>query len=276
MATMRDSELGARTIADFGEQWTRFNTHEGFYASVDLLRDICEPLMPVSSLHGLRVAEIGSGTGRIVQMLLDAGARHVVALEPSVAFDVLTRNLGAAGDRVSYLHARGDELPPTGDIDLVVSIGVLHHIPDPQPVVQAAFNALRPGGRILVWLYGREGNAAYLSLVHPLRWLTTKLPPGPTEVLARLLSAGFTAYMAASRAIPLPLRGYIRNVIGKFPTERRVQVIFDQLKPAYAKYYTRDDAVALIESVGFENVRIHHRHGYSWTVTGTKGSTTRS
>ena len=262
-------DVTSRTIADFGEQWTRFQTHEGFYASVELLRDICEPLLPVADLHGMRVAEIGSGTGRIVQMLLDAKAAHVVALEPSVAFDVLTRNLAAAGDRVSFVRARGEELPP-GDFDLVVSIGVLHHIPEPEPVVAAAFRALRPGGKLLIWLYGHEGNGAYLTLIQPLRWITTRMPPGPTEVLARALSALFTAYMAASRVIPLPLRSYIRHVIGKFPPERRVQVIFDQMKPAYAKYYRREEAMQLVRSAGFENVRVHHRHGYSWTVLATK------
>ena len=265
-------DVASRTIADFGEQWTRFQTHEGFYASVELLRDICEPLLPVADIRGLRVAEIGSGTGRIVQMLLDARAAHVVALEPSVAFDVLTRNLADAGDRVSFVRARGDELP-AGDFDLVVSIGVLHHIPAPEPVVAAAFRALRPGGKLLVWLYGHEGNGTYLTFIQPLRWMTTRLPPGPTEVLARALSALFTAYMAVSRVVPLPLRSYIRHVIGKFPPERRVQVIFDQMKPAYAKYYRRHEALQLIRSAGFENVRVHHRHGYSWTVIGTKPGT---
>jgi SAM-dependent methyltransferase len=262
--------LAERTIADFGEQWTRFTTNDGFYASLDLLRDICEPLVAVSEFRDKRVVEIGSGTGRIVQMALAAGAAHVTATEPSIAFDVLTRNLADAGNRVDCVQTTGDRLPAGLDADLVVAIGVLHHIPDPAPVVEAAYRALRPGGRILVWLYGREGNAAYLSLVAPLRAMTIRLPSRPTLALARLLSTAFTAYMAASRVLPLPLRGYIRHVIGKFTPVRRVEVIYDQLKPAYAKYYTRDEAQALIESAGFIRVQLHHRHGYSWTVTGIR------
>lgn len=270
MAQADSQSLGERTIADFGEQWTRFTTNDGFYASLELLRDICEPLLPVADIRGLTVAEIGSGTGRIVQMLLAAGAAHVTALEPSVAFDVMERNLAPVADRVTLVRAAGDQLAPGLDLDLVVSIGVLHHIPEPDPVVRAASEALRPGGRILVWLYGREGNSAYLSFVLPLRWMTTRLPPGPTLALARVLSATFTGYMAVSRVVPLPLRGYIRNVIGHFTPARRTEVIYDQLKPAFAKYYTRAEALALLASNGFHDVRIHHRHGYSWTVTGIK------
>jgi len=262
--------VGEQTIADFGEQWLRFDTHEGFYASVALLRDIFGPLMKPEDLSGLKVAEIGSGTGRIVQMLLDAGAAHVLALEPSAAFEVLRRNLAHCGNRVEYLKATGDQLPAGRNFDLVASIGVLHHIPNPDPVVAAAFNALKPQGRMIVWLYGKEGNAAYLALVTPLRWLTTRLPAGPTEILARMLSSLFTIYMAISRIVPLPLRGYINHVIGHFTPDRRVQVIYDQLKPAYAKYYTQAEARALLTSAGFSDVRIHDRHGYSWTVCGTK------
>ena len=74
---MQGSEqLGRRTIDDFGEQWTRYRDNDGYYASTRLLGDITEPLLPVSEIRGMRVADIGSGTGRIVNMLLDAGAQH--------------------------------------------------------------------------------------------------------------------------------------------------------------------------------------------------------
>ena len=41
--------LGDRTIQDFGDQWTRYTGNEGYYGSVELLRDICEPLVPIAS-----------------------------------------------------------------------------------------------------------------------------------------------------------------------------------------------------------------------------------
>ena len=114
--------LGAQTIADFGEQWLRFDTHQGFYASVALLGDIFGPLLPLDAVRDARVAEIGAGTGRIVQMLLDAGASHAIALEPSRAFDVLRRNLTHNGDRVEYIQATGDRLPAQRDLDLVFAL----------------------------------------------------------------------------------------------------------------------------------------------------------
>lgn len=259
-----------KTIKDFGRQWTRYPTNDGHYASAELFADICGPLLSPAELTGARVADIGSGTGRIVRMLLEAGAGHVVAVEPSDAFEALRRNTAEWADRIDYLNARGDAIPPDGRCDYVFSIGVLHHVPDPGPVVRAAFRALRPGGRMLVWLYGREGNETYLRIVQPLRILTTRLPPGLLAAASHVLNVLLAAYIFLCRFVPLPLHRYANNVIGKFSWRKRFLAIYDQLNPAVAEYYTADAARALLEGAGLKDVRLHHRHGYSWTVIGTK------
>ena len=50
----------------------------------------------------------------------------------------------------------------------------------------------------------------------------------------------------------------------------RYLTVFDQLNPSYAKYYTEEEAGQLMKRAGFADVRLHHRHGYSWTVLGRK------
>ena len=261
--------LKRQTIEDFGDQWTRYRDNEGYYASADLLADIIEPLLPMGEIRGKRIAEIGSGTGRIVNMLLDAGAQHVIAVEPSAAFQVLRANVRSPG-AVTTLNITGDLLPPSGDLDLVVSIGVLHHIPDPAPVIRAAYNALRPGGTMLAWLYGREGNEVYLAVAEPLRAVTRRLPHRLLAGIVWMLYPALTVYIALARRFKVPLGDYLNNYLGKLAPAQRRLVIYDQLNPAYAKYYRRDETHALLESAGFSNVRAHHRHGYSWTVVGEK------
>ncbi len=78
-----ETDLKTQTIEDFGEQWTAFRDNPGYYGSADLLSDLFGPLLSRDAVKGRRVADIGSGTGRIVNMLLDAGAEHVRAVEPS-------------------------------------------------------------------------------------------------------------------------------------------------------------------------------------------------
>src|ERR1043165_1933689 len=109
--TLRD-----RSIADFGAQWTRYRDNEGWYGSLQLFRDIFGPVLSADEVAGCRVAEIGSGTGRIVNMLLEAGAAHVLAVEPSQAFDVLRANVRPYGRKVSLLKGPGEALPASGDL----------------------------------------------------------------------------------------------------------------------------------------------------------------
>lgn len=257
-----------QTIADFGDQWQRYTDNEGYYGSADLFADMLGGALRPEDFHGASVAEIGSGTGRIVSMLLEAGAAKVVAIEPSAAFEVLARNVGD-DPRVELLSMRGDELPPGLELDFVVSIGVIHHIPDPDPVIRAARAALRAGGRIVIWVYGREGNRGFVGALELLRKLTVRLPHAPLALLAAALTAALEIYIPLCRLLPLPMRDYARHVLGRFSRRKRYLVVYDQLKPAYAKYYTGQEAVSLLERAGFESVTSRHRRGYSWTVVGT-------
>jgi SAM-dependent methyltransferase len=262
---------GERTIRDFGEQWTRYTDNEGYYGSLQLFADIVRPLLQVEDFRNARVADLGSGTGRIVKMLVEAGAQEVIAVEPSDAMAALQRNTQSSS-RVVYLKATADQLPPSGDRDFVLSIGVLHHIPEPEPAVKAAYHALKPGGRLLVWLYGREGNGLYLAFAEPARRLTRRLPHFALAALSWGLSLPLGGYIALCRRLPLPMHKYAREHLARLSPAARRLTIYDQLNPAWARYYTESDARALLSGAGFVDVRLHHRHGYSWTVLGTKPS----
>ncbi len=94
------TETDKKTIDDYSIQWTRFTDNSGYYGSVELLQDIFGPLLSVESVKDQEVCDIGSGTGRVVNMLLDAGARQVVAVDPSDAFYILANNIENRKDRM--------------------------------------------------------------------------------------------------------------------------------------------------------------------------------
>lgn len=258
-----------RTIEDFGDQWTRYTENDGFYASQEMFRDIVGPLLEVDALDGAHCAEIGAGTGRITNMLLRCGAAHVLAVEPSRASAVLRDNIAADTDRVTVQRARGDDFVGSS-LDYIFSIGVLHHIPDPAPTVRRMHEALKPGGQALVWLYGREGNAAYLSVMEPLRAVTQRLPVTANGALSWLMYGPLALYIGLCRWLPLPMRSYMRRVLAPLSGRDIRLVIVDQLNPAWARYYREQEARRLLEDAGFSDVQLHHRHGYSWTVRGTR------
>ena len=259
-----------KTISDFGRQWAAYRDNDGYFASSELFEDIVGSLVDASQLEGKTVAEVGSGTGRIVDMLLDAGAGEVTAVEPSEAFDVLKANTTARADRIHYIHGTAADLKDDDHFDWIFSIGVIHHITDPGPTLSKCRQCLKPGGRIVLWLYGYEGNELYLALIRPLRAVTKRLPHGVLVLLSWILDPLLAGYIFLCRHITLPTGGYMTEVIGKFSPDKRRLVIYDQLNPAYAKYYRKDEATALLHDAGFKNIRIHHRHGYSWTVMAEK------
>ena len=259
-------DLAERTISDFGVQWTHFQDADGFFGSAALLTDTFGPLLTSADLAGRRVADIGAGAGRFTNVFLDAGAAHVVAVEPSDAIVVMKQNTAARAAQITYLNVRGDALPAGLDLDAAFSIGVLHHIPDPVPVLVAAREALRPGGNFFGWLYGREGNWLYLALLAPLRLASALLSHRMLLALSWLLYWPLRAYIALARPVTLPLGDYVVRVLGPLTPEKVRLVIYDQLNPAYAKYYRRDEVYDLFERAGFVDIQLYHRHGYSWAV----------
>lgn len=261
-------QLAAQVVADFGRQHVHYPDNDGYFGSSEFFRDTVEPLMTEADFRGAHVAEIGAGSGRIVQMLLAAGTAKVFALEPGDGVELIRKNYHN-DPRVECVRATGEFLPDR-QFDIVLSIGVLHHIPDPIPAVRAAYRALRPGGRMLVWLYGWEGNELYLAFILPLRRITRRLPHRVNVGLAWLLQFPLAAYIGLSRILPVPMHRYMVEVTGKLTADKRRHQIYDQLNPEWAKYYRRDEVERLMRDAGFSNIQVHHRHGYSWTATGVK------
>ena len=127
----------------------------------------------------------------------------------------------------------------------------------------------------LVWLYGREGNRLYLAIFQPLRAITRRLPHRVLAGLCSTLNVVADGDIFLCRVLPLPLHDYVQNVFRWLSRDKRYLVIYDQLNPSYSKYYTQAEARRLLEEGGFSDVRVYHRHGYSWTVIGEKVAPSR-
>lgn len=216
-----------------------------------------------------KVLDVGSGTGRIVNILLNAGAEHVAAIEPSDAFQVLENKFLDLKDKVTLLKIKGEEIPEM-KVDLAFSVGVIHHIEEPERIIKRIYQVLNPGGKLLIWIYGIEGNEEYLRIVEPIRKITIVLPDFLLSFLSWAINFVMLFYFILNKVISLPIREYMIQVFEPLSLKNRYLIIFDQLNPHYAKYYTRIEAMNLFKHNGFKNVELYHRHGYSWTVIGVK------
>jgi 2-polyprenyl-3-methyl-5-hydroxy-6-metoxy-1,4-benzoquinol methylase len=105
-----------------------------------------------------RVLEVGAGHGPFTETLLAAGA-EVVVTEMSAPSAEHLRARFRHNPLVQVVHDRDGDLTGPPDVDLVVFMSVLHHIPDYLAALRAAADRVRPGG-------------ALVSFQDPLRYST--------------------------------------------------------------------------------------------------------
>jgi len=264
------------TASAFGWQWQHFAEFHPEFEEQFL--DWLDPV-DRASFAGKRVLDAGCGTGRHAYLAARFGAREVVALDLSGAVEAARVNLRELDD----VHVvQGDllRLPlrtaaQGGGFDLIYSIGVLHHLPDPHAGFRALLPYLRPGGTIAVWLYGHENNGFVRHAVEPLRRVTTKLPRSALRAVAWPLAAGFHG-LAKGVYRPLedtrvgkslPLDEYMASV-ADFSFRQNYGIVFDQLSAPTAAYIKRDEVEQWFAESGLTDVTISHRHGNSWRGSG--------
>jgi SAM-dependent methyltransferase len=253
------------TIKDFGRQWEKYTENTGYYASTDSLLALFGPLLVSSDIKGKQVADIGAGTGRYCRMLSYLGAREILAVEPSSAFDILKKNTSMC-QGIQYLQATAEQVPSNA-FDMIFCIGVLQFIQDPIPALRAMGQALNSEGKLFLWVYGEENNRLYLSFARPLRKITSGMSHELLDKLASFLvfPASFYAFLCCF--LRLPMAVYMRRYFLKLNYYSRKLVVYDQLNPKYAKYYRKEELQTLLKSCGFSDVQLYHHLGYSWSVS---------
>jgi SAM-dependent methyltransferase len=266
-----------RSTADaFAYEWQHFaEMHPEYEAQfLDWIHPIGRDFFP-----GKRVLDAGCGTGRHAYFAAQYGAAEVVGLDLSEAVETARRVL-ASFENAEVIQ--GDLLRPplrsageSGGFDLVYSIGVLHHLPDPYEGFRSLLRFVCPGGTIAVWVYGYENNGFVRNVVEPLRRASTKVPPPLLRGLAWPLGAAFHG-LAKGIYRPLdgtrigsalPLNEYMASV-ANFSFRQNYSIVFDQLVAPTAVYIKGPELRSWFEENNLEDVVISHRHGNSWRGQG--------
>ena len=261
-----------KTINDFGNQWKiHGELSVDHWTSDQMFRDHFPKDFDFSILKGAKVLEIGSGSGRILHMLSNYRPLQLIGVEPSDAFENLKINT-ADVPNLLLLNTSGSNFDQK-NLDVIISLGVIHHIPHADKVVHNVFNSLKKGGYFIMWVYGFENNIAYVALQKILRSFTIFLPDYFLDKFSWLISYLFDFYGLISRVLfsnRLSLSGYYKNVYSKCGRKEKKYIIFDQLNPSYSKYYKKQEVYELLKRNGFNNIELYHRHGYSWTAIAKK------
>jgi SAM-dependent methyltransferase len=138
---------------------------------------------------GFRALVAGGGTGDSAVFLgeqLAARGGEVVYLDISTAsMEIAKARAAARGlSNIRWVHASILDVPGLGlgQFDYVNCSGVLHHLEDPQRGLDALAPALKPGGAMMIMVYGEVGRTAVYQLQELLRLVNG----GDTDAAARI------------------------------------------------------------------------------------------
>jgi SAM-dependent methyltransferase len=201
-----------------------------------------------ADLSGKLVLDVGCGMGRFSDVATRWGAT-VVGIDLSRAVESAYSNLGT---HPAFHVAQADILsvpfaPST--FDVVFSIGVLHHTPNPEVAFHRLPSLLKPGGRIAIWVYDAYNPLYKVSDFY--RKITTRLP---SELL-------YTAAKVAGPLYPLyrfPVIGLLARVLlpmSPHPKKDwRVLDTFDWYAPKYQWKHTYAEVFRWFSGGGLEDI----------------------
>ena len=257
-----------KTIIDFGHQWEiHGEIRNTYWSSKSMFEDHFPSDFNFQIFQKKIILEVGSGSGRILNMLSKYDPLKLIGIEPSSGFKKLKENTRDIPNlKISNKSGSDFEFR---NLDVIVSFGVIHHIPDPNPVIQNIYNSLKESGYFILWVYGHENNEFYVFSQRLVRLLTSRFPDRILNWFSFVLTYIVDFYGLINKHIflgKLSLNKYYINVFAKCPRQEKKYIIYDQLNPSYSKYYKKDELLYLLESHGFKKIMLWHRHNYSWTA----------
>ncbi|PYN96845.1 MAG: hypothetical protein DMD91_19840 [Candidatus Rokuibacteriota bacterium] len=247
---------------EWSEQWSMFEDHELF-----LFQDWIRPLT-LEDLRGKRVLEAGCGGGQHTAFMAPY-ARELVAVDLNTTAIARARNRAATN--VTFLEADIATMDLGRRFDIVLSIGVVHHTDEPDRTVANLARHVAPGGRLVLWIYSREGNALMAHVVEPLRRrLLRRLDRRALRHLARVVCLAMYPAVHTVYRLPvpwLPYWEYFRN-FRRLSFARNTLNVFDKLNAPQVQLITRERCEGWFRTGAFVHHEIQPYLGVSWRAMG--------
>jgi SAM-dependent methyltransferase len=260
-----DRALAAGSPDRFGYEWSSYPELLPEYE--EQFRRWTAHLRP-EDWRGLTFLDVGCGMGRNSYWPMTYGAAGGLAIDVDERSLAAARRTLAPFPTVRVEKRSAYEIGCTADFDIVYSIGVIHHLQYPEQALAEMTRAARPGGRVMIWVYGRENNRWIVWLLDPIRkTLLSRLPVGLVHHLAIYPSA----------ALWLSLRlGFGRIAYFRLLRQSNFRhlrsIAFDQMLPQIAHYWPRATVEQMLHEQGLLDVRLIWVNEMSWSAIGTKSS----
>ncbi|OHA58424.1 MAG: hypothetical protein A2571_01435 [Candidatus Vogelbacteria bacterium RIFOXYD1_FULL_44_32] len=246
----------------FGYEWAKYDqilpAHEGQFLMW------VTPLTAVD-FKNKRVLDAGCGMGRNSYWACHYGAREVVAFDYDKRSVTAALKTLAKFPQASVRYESIYDINYQNEFDIVFSIGVIHHLVDPEKAILNLYRALCPGGRLLLWVYG-DMHKHKIRLINLVRLVLSRMPVALVHFLTYFISVPFYLYLKV-----FPQRSDYLKLLKTFSFLHVHAIAFDQLIPQVAHYWSRAEIEVLLRVLPPEHESlISPIRGYSWSVLITK------
>ena len=260
----KDQNLDQQVIDSFGHEWAAFDYAE---SETDDALDAqfsayCTPIdLTQFNSKSSVAADIGAGSGRWTSRLLPHFSL-VYALEPSDGANKVLERKFSKETRMTILQETvGANSIPAGSLDLAISLGVLHHIPDTGLAIKDVASKIKGGGIFLCYLYYKLENKPlyYRGLFwasNSLRWVISRLPYAMRRLIAQIIAGAIYLPLARTARI----LGNIGRDVSNFPLHHYANMPFvmlqndalDRFGTRLEQRFSKKEITAMLDSAGFD------------------------
>jgi SAM-dependent methyltransferase len=250
--------------SEWHQQWSLLEDNELFLFNDWILPNTLE------DFRGKDVLECGCGGGQHTSFVAPY-ARSLTAVDLNTTDIAKSRNKDAKN--IEFIEADIANMDLAKQFDIVFSIGVVHHTDDPDKTISNLTKHVRPGGKLIVWVYSKEGNELVESIVEPVRKKFLK-NMGRESLLGLSKAVTASLYLPVYSLYLLPLKflpfyEYFGN-FRKLSFERNTLNVFDKLNAPQVDFISRERIGKWFSKESFDNVSIKAYKGVSWSGSGTK------
>jgi SAM-dependent methyltransferase len=205
----KKNEIQQKVINSFGFEWSNYSYEDGhshefienqFNAYFNLIN--LEKYSPNSSV----VCDFGAGSGRWTSKLTKY-FKIVYALEPSDGANKILLRKFTGNAKIKILKETIEKNSiPDHSLDLAISLGVIHHTPNPIDSLKKVAQSLKPDGLFLCYLYYDLENKPKLyklifKITNLFRKIIANLPDVVKLYISRLIA--LTVYLPMARLAKL-------------------------------------------------------------------------
>jgi SAM-dependent methyltransferase len=222
--------------------------------------------LPREAWKGARFLDAGCGIGRNSHWAMLEGAAGGVAIDVDERSLSAARKNLAARQSIEVRHQSIYDIPEENTFDIVFSIGVIHHLAEPEAALRRLMRAAKPGGHVLIWVYGRENMGWLMRYFDPIRRsLFSRMPLR----LVYHLSLYVTAALWLALRLGLARLEYYK-LLRRLSFGHLRAIVFDQMIPRVAHYWPKEFVEELVRGAGLQDIRVVHVNEMSWSACGRK------